>query len=951
MKRYHSFGKSALTALFVTILIGATLGCSDDLSEDDPILQSIAITSQPDKIVYVQGEALAIDGLVVTVTYSDGKIEMEPVSASNVSGYDPDTTGTQTLTVTLNGKTTTFTVTVNASDTPQSIAVLQSIAITGPPTKIEYTQGEALDIGGLEVTGNYSDGTSKQETVIMSNVSGYNANTPGTQTVTVTVGGKTATFTVTVNPSAAVLQNIAITSQPNKTVYTQGEAFAIDGLEVTGTYSDGTSKQETVIMSNVHGYNANEPGTQTVTVTVGGYTDTFSVTVNASDTPQSIAVLQSIVITNPPTKIVYVQGEAFAIGGLEVTGNYTDGTSKTETVIMSNISGYDPNLVDQQDLIVTVGGYTATFSVTVSPTAAVLQSIAITSPPTKTVYTQGEAFAIGGLEVTGTYTDGTSKLETVITSNVRGYNANMTGTQTVTVMVGGYTATFSVTVNAGDTPQSIAVLQSIVITGPPNKTDYTQGEALDIDGLVVTGTYTDGTSKPETVITSNVRGYDPNLVGQQDLIVTVGGETATFTVTVNPTAAVLQSIAITSPPTKTVYVKGEALDLSGLEVTGTYTNGTTKTETVIMSNISWYDPNLVGQQDLTVTVGGKTDTFTVTVNPIAAVLQSIAITSPPTKTVYVQGEALDLSGLEVTGTYTNGTTKTETVIMSNVHGYNANATGQQTVTVTVGGKTTTFTVTVSPPAAVLQSIAITGPPAKTVYVQGEALDLSGLVVTGTYSDGSKKQETVIMSNVHGYNANTTGQQTVTVTVGGKTATFTVTVNNRVLQSIAITGLPAKTVYVQGEPLDISGLVVTVTYTNGTKEEETVSVSNISGYDPNLVGQQTLLVTVGAYTATFTVTVNPTAALSMRLDDPLLDDLVGGIVLSKSGMPASLSLEIVGAYASYRWLLNDSNTPVSITPSCVLNAADCPLGGNSLLVEVRTSAGAYYSREITFIVNR
>jgi hypothetical protein len=137
----------------------------------------------------------------------------------------------------------------------------------------------------------------------------------------------------------------------------------------------------------------------------------------------------------------------------------------------------------------------------------------------------------------------------------------------------------------------------------------------------------------------------------------------------------------------------------------------------------------------------------------------------------------------VTGTYSGGTTKVETVTLSNISGYNKDATGQQTVTVTVGGKTATFTITVNAGGeATLQSIAITSPPTKTVYAPGEALNLSRLVVTGTYTNGTTKTETVGIADISGYDTETTGTQTVTVTVGGKTATFTVSVNV-ILQNI------------------------------------------------------------------------------------------------------------------------------------------------------------------------
>jgi hypothetical protein len=257
-------------------------------------------------------------------------------------------------------------------------------------------------------------------------------------------------------------------------------------------------------------------------------------------------------------------------------------------------------------------------------------------------------------------------------------------------------------------------------------------------------------------------------------------------------------------------------------------------------------------------------------------------------------------------------------------------------------------VTVNP--AVLQSIAVTNPPTKIVYVKGETLDISGLVVIGTYSDGPTKVETVSESAISGYDRYSEGQQTLTITLNDKTATFMVTVNPAVLESIAITSFPTKTVYSYGDSLDLSGLVVIGTYSDGTTQTETVSESNISGYNRYSESQQTLTVTVGDKTATFTVTFSPRKIMSftMNLEDPIngLDD---AIVLSKRGTPSSVSLEVTGAYASYEWYLNDGETPVSSTASYTLNAADCPLGRNYLTVEARTNSGTYHSKEITFIV--
>lgn len=88
-----------------------------------------------------------------------------------------------------------------------------------------------------------------------------------------------------------------------------------------------------------------------------------------------------------------------------------------------------------------------------------------------------------------------------------------------------------------------------------------------------------------------------------------------------------------------------------------------------------------------------------------------------------------------------------------------------------------YTGGVTPPApATLVSIAITTLPTKTVYTVGKALDITGMVVTGTYSDDSTKVESVTANNVTGFSSDTAGEKTCTVTVSGKTATFIVTVN-------------------------------------------------------------------------------------------------------------------------------------------------------------------------------
>jgi len=72
----------------------------------------------------------------------------------------------------------------------------------------------------------------------------------------------------------------------------------------------------------------------------------------------------------------------------------------------------------------------------------------------------------------------------------------------------------------------------------------------------------------------------------------------------------------------------------------------------------------------------------------------------------------------------------------------------------------------------LESIAITAPAAKLSYSVGNTLDLTGLVITGAYSDGSHRPERITETNISGFNSSTaTADQVLTITVGGQTVTY------------------------------------------------------------------------------------------------------------------------------------------------------------------------------------
>ena len=88
--------------------------------QPEPELTGIVIASGPDKTTYVQGEDLDLTGLEVHAQYSDGRevVLSESEDGYTVAGYDPQKTGTQTITVTYLDYMASFTVEVEQTEEP-----------------------------------------------------------------------------------------------------------------------------------------------------------------------------------------------------------------------------------------------------------------------------------------------------------------------------------------------------------------------------------------------------------------------------------------------------------------------------------------------------------------------------------------------------------------------------------------------------------------------------------------------------------------------------------------------------------------------------------------------------------------------------------------------------------------------------------------------------------------
>ena len=167
------------------------------------------------------------------------------------------------------------------------------------------------------------------------------------------------------------------------------------------------------------------------------------------------------------------------------------------------------------------------------------------------------------------------------------------------------------------------------------------------------------------------------------------------------------------------------------------------------------------------------------------------------------------------------------------------------------------------PEGNVTDLTLESAPAKLEYVQGEELDLTGLVMNALYENGYTDQIQAADGGfeVSGYDAQQIGEQTVTVSFGGQSVSFTVNVTVKedpspVFTGITIANLPDKTEYVQGEELDLTGIIVEAHYsdTSVIKLQEGENGYTVSGYDAQQIGEQTITISYNGDSVTFAVNV-------------------------------------------------------------------------------------------------
>lgn len=349
----------------------------------------------------------------------------------------------------------------------------------------------------------------------------------------------------------------------------------------------------------------------------------------------------------------------------------------------------------------------------------------------------------------------------------------------------GVKESYSFTVGTADVAieAEVAKVKTFEVLG--FKDEYFDSEQLTLEnvktGLELTVTYDDGSVEYHVPIANASLGSWSKTTEQFSFQIIYGG--LVMPVSKPITAVAVEKIAVTTDFQRQYTTSDESLVLTGGKLTVYKNNGDTE-EIDIADNENvkvegYAHDKAYANLDLTITYTVDenhkyTTTYSIVVLDASKTVSSIAIADESAlKKEYYVGDEFVVGG-QITVSYSDADPETIDITSAMVSGYNPQTSGSQTITVTYGGQTTSYEVTVT--AVAVSSIAVTAP-TKTDYKVGESLDLTGGSLVATYNNG--KEETLPLTaagvSVTGFNSSTTGEKTINVSYNGKSGSFKVNV--------------------------------------------------------------------------------------------------------------------------------------------------------------------------------
>ena len=198
-----------------------------------------------------------------------------------------------------------------------------------------------------------------------------------------------------------------------------------------------------------------------------------------------------------------------------------------------------------------------------------------------------------------------------------------------------------------------ATITQVEVVEMPTQSTYYVGDVLDVSGCVLGITYSNRDVKLVDVTPDMVSAVDMTSIGSKVALVTYEekGVRYTTTMVIRVTSRPASSLRILTMPTKTEYVEGESIDLTGLTVEAYYSEE--QRATLGLNDLSYTATTATaGMTEVRVGFAKLTLAVPITVHPVAIVGIEAALREG--ETVY-RNQVLTISLLDVQYVYNNDT--------------------------------------------------------------------------------------------------------------------------------------------------------------------------------------------------------------------------------------------------------------------------------------------------------
>lgn len=376
----------------------------------------------------------------------------------------------------------------------------------------------ACDFGQSSSNSEISQSSSSEvstQTSLPSSSSDISSSSSSSNNSTSSISSSTSSTSSSIIPTVT---GISLNTDNVKKDYNYGDTLNLAGLVVTANYSNNTTTEVTNYTTNIaNGSELKTVGENDIVVTYLTFTASFKITVNK--------VLTGIELNTEAVKKEYGYNEALNLTGLVVTAKYNDNSEATVTEYTTNPeNGTVLTNLGENTVTVAYQEKTASFKVNV---VKVLTGIELNTANVKKVYDYNDALDLTGLVVTAKYNNNTEETVTdYVTDPANGTALQTIGENTITVTYQGKTAEFKINV--------IKKLVGIELNTSNVKKEFTEGDAFEATGLVVTANYNDGSNETVTdYVTDPTRGTILNNVGTVTVKVTYQGFTKNYEIKVN----------------------------------------------------------------------------------------------------------------------------------------------------------------------------------------------------------------------------------------------------------------------------------------------------------------------------------------------------------------------------------------------------------------------------------